>query len=121
MSNNKKMIIFEVVKKYLISLDLNVNERPLHRKQLLRISINFFTITPQCIYLVNDANTARDYMSFISIVTIGILVHICYCSVIFETETIYDFIDSLEAIINRSEFEIIVYSKCPLTTKRYYV
>lgn len=104
---NNQLKIFEFGKKHFASIDLVSNKRPFHRKQLLRIMISFLCIMLQILYLINDANTASEYVRSISIISIGILVFIAYWSAIFEVKTVYDFIDHYETIINGSELSFI--------------
>lgn len=102
-----KIVIFQTVKTCLISLDLDANERPFHREQLLHIIRTVLAIVLQCLYLITDANTASEYMRSILIISIGTLVFIAYLSAIFETATISDFIEHYETIINGSELIFI--------------
>lgn len=101
------MKIFESAKKNLASIDLDANQRPLHRMQLLHVVQGFLAISLQCLYLVFEANTAKEYMNSISMTTIGILVYIAYWSAIFQTSTIFEFIDHYETIVNGSEWKHI--------------
>lgn len=101
----QQMKIFVSVKKFLASMDLNENKRLLHRNQLLHISQGFTATILQILYLVYDASTARDYMNSILMSMIGVLAHIAYWVVIFQTSAIYDFINRYESIINRSELK----------------
>lgn len=102
----KKLKIFESVKKMLASIDLNANQRPFHRKQLLHIVQGFCAIILQCLYLVYEANTIREYMNSIFMTTVGILVYMGFWSAIFKTTIIYEFIDQYETIVNGSEYLI---------------
>lgn len=99
------MIIFESAKKHLASMAFDANERPLHRKQLSKVVKSFLAIALECLYLVYDANTAREYINSIIMTTVGVLVCIAYLSVIFKTATIFEFIDHLETIVIGSKLK----------------
>lgn len=98
------MRIFNTVKKSLLSIDLDVNKPKFHRMQLLHVVQGFVAILLQCMYFVNDANTTNEYMNSILITSIGLLIYVAYWSSIFETKTVYDFIEYYETIINGSKF-----------------
>lgn len=99
------MKIFESAKMSLASMELDANKRPFHRKQLLKVMHSFLAIVLECLYIVYDANTAREYINSIFMTTIGIIVFIAYLSTIFKTTTIYNFIDHYETIVNESELQ----------------
>lgn len=116
---SKKLLIFVTVKKNLESLALDANKLPFHRRQLLFIVLCLLAIVLQCLYLVNDEITTREYMSCISITTIAVLVYIAFWSAIFETATIYEFMDCYETIINERELiSVIVHFKNAYSTSK---
>lgn len=65
------MIIFESAKKNLASLGYDANKRPFHRKQLSKVMQSFLAIVLECLYIVYDANTVREYINSIFMTTIG--------------------------------------------------
>lgn len=98
------MKIFESAKQMLVLIDLDANQRPFHRNQLLHIVQGFLAIILQCLYLVYEANTVREYMNSIFMTSTGILVYIAYWNAIFKATLIYEFIDYYETIVNGSEY-----------------
>lgn len=96
------MRIFLMVKNNLASIDLNENESPFHRIQLLHIAQASLAIILQLLYLVYDAITVREYMCSIFLTTFPILVFISYWNAMFNTTAIYDIIADLEKSVNES-------------------
>lgn len=101
----QKLKIFESVKRHLASIDLDEDKPRFHRQQVLHVVKSFLALTLQYLYLVFDANTARDYMNSIFMTVVGVAVATSYWSAIFQMTTIYDFIDRYEKIITGSEFK----------------
>lgn len=97
------MEIFKSVRKDLVFAGFDTNKRPFHRKQLLNVVKGFLAIILDFLYLVYDANTVREYINCILMAIIGVAVFTSYLSAIFETTTIYDFINGYETLINRSK------------------
>lgn len=104
----RRIKIFVTAKKNLVSIDLDANKRSFHRMQSLHVVKGFLAIALQCLYLVYDTNTVREYMSSIFMTTFGILVHIAYWNAIFKTTTIYELIGDVEKGVNESELKNIV-------------
>lgn len=97
------MKIFQTTKLNLASMDLDANQSLFHKMQLLHILQGFLAIVLQCIYLIYVASTIREYMNSIFMTAFGILAYIVYWSMIFQTKTIFEFMDEFEKAINKSK------------------
>lgn len=111
MMEAQKLKIFESVKDHLASIDLDEYKPRFHRKQVVHVVQGFLALTLQYLYLVFDANTAREYMNSIFMTVVGTAVYASYWSAIFQTTTIHDFIDHYETIVNGSKFYILFHIK----------
>lgn len=100
----KELEIFVTAKKNLASIHFDANKRPFHRQQLFRVALSSLAIVLECLYLVYEANTVREYINSSIFTTIGIAVYIAFLSAIVEMKTIYEFIDLYETIVNKSKF-----------------
>lgn len=98
----KQLKIFLTAKKNLESLDLYENQCPIDRKQLSRILQTLLAIVLQFLYVFYDANTNREYIDSILMITLGVLLYIAYWSTISNKIIIYDLVNSVEKIINES-------------------
>lgn len=100
-----KLKIFETAKRNYALIDLDASKRPFHQMQLLHIIEGFTVIALQCLYLVIDAKTDREYVISTLMLVSGFFVHLGYWSAIFETTTICELIDYFESIVNDSKLE----------------
>lgn len=104
---SEEMRIFVTAKIHMASIDLLASKGPFHRNQLLHVVQSFLAIVLQCLYLMYDANTTREYMNSICLTGLGVGVYIAYWSAIFQTTTIYDFADYYETVVNGRKFYVI--------------
>lgn len=96
------MKIFETVLKHLDSIGFKENQHRFNRIQIethLKAALNVSLI---CVQLFHVANTLKEYMDGIFLITVAILVFISRASTAFKTTTIFIFINRLEEIINDS-------------------
>lgn len=100
----EKMEIFKTIKQNFVSIGFTKRNEKFHTEQLIRTLEGFLAIVLQCLYIVFDARTAKEYMFSIVAITIGIFVYIAYLSTVLRTEKIFIYIDYVEEIISGSEF-----------------
>lgn len=100
----KQMEIFKTIKNNFASIGFTKKNEQFHTEQLLRTVEGFLAIILQCLYLLFDANTIKDYMVSILTTTVGIFVYVAYLSTVIKTEKIFIFLDDIEDVINESKF-----------------
>lgn len=80
------------------------HKRPFNEQQLRYMFKSIVAIIFQFVYLLRVAETSKEYMNSIFMTTVGTLVFVSHISTTIKMDKIFIFIDTLEKIINQSEF-----------------
>lgn len=67
------MEIFKTVKEHLVAIGFTKPDVEFHTEQVLRTSQGFLAIVLQCLHLLFDANTTKDYLDSLFTTSVGIL------------------------------------------------
>lgn len=68
-----RMEIFKTIKEHLWAIGFTKPHVGFHTEQVLRTSQGFLAIVLQCLYLLFDANTTKDYLDSLFTTSVGIL------------------------------------------------
>lgn len=98
------MKIFQTIQTNFALIGFERNLRPFNARQRLCFNAASLSVVSLIVYLLNVANTPKEYMDAIFVVALGILMTISHISTMLKTETIFIFIDEIEEIVNEREF-----------------
>lgn len=99
---DKKIKIFQNVKKNLTSIGYSENQRGFHKEQLLRGFEGLLAVILQFVYLIHAATSTKEYMDSIYAITAGVGIFIAYLSMNINFSTIFVLIDDMEQLVNES-------------------
>lgn len=99
------MQIFKTIREHLVAIGFTKSDVGFHTEQVLRTSQGFMAIVLQCIHLLFDVNSTKDYLDSLFTTSVGILVYISYLSTVLKTKKIFMFIHRVEKLIGGSELE----------------
>lgn len=99
------MEIFKRIKQNLASNGFRKDKGRFHLEQWLRTTQGLLAIVLQCIYLLFEAETTKEYMDSIFTTTVGVLVYVAYLSTVLKTKQLFIFIDGMEDAINGRKFD----------------
>lgn len=97
------MKIFQRVQTSLASLGHRRNESPFNKTQLrvmVIVVLNLFSI---CAYIAREPHTVKQYLDSIYMSAVAVLITIARVCILYKNATIFDFIDTVEETVNRSE------------------
>lgn len=116
----ERMKIFETIQKHLAILGINPNES--HLRHNWKISLGFFVfglcIILNVIFIFSIENvTLMNYMEFFNVSTSLILVCHSMATIVLQRVELFEFIDSIEKLVNKSKSNSIFCNfkaTCPL-------
>lgn len=103
------MKTFQRLQKDLASLGYRRNGSPFNKTQLWIFVKVFVALTFQCVHVIYESNTIRLYVDSIFMIAATILILMSRVSTLFKNDAIYEFIDSIEKILNGSKLNFYLY------------
>lgn len=91
---------FKTHKRNLASIGFTKRDAQFHPEQSLRALEGFLACTLQCLYLLFDANSTKDYMDSIFTTAAGIIIYVGYLNTVLITDKIFILIDDIEEAVN---------------------
>lgn len=106
-----KIKAFQVVQIYLDDMGFSLNQQQNNRwrfsygqmKFIFVLSINIVLLVMCMIY---DARTVEAYMDSIISASMAFTIFMCYISIIFKTDQLFEIIDGCERLINEGKYRI---------------
>lgn len=105
MENTQQIKLFETMQTNLINLGFIPNQKmPFNVQHTRGCIIGFLAIVLHFAFLVYEADTVKQCMDSIFMITVGIAMLTSFVSTVFKTETLFIVIDGLQEIVNKREF-----------------
>lgn len=98
------MKTFQTMQRNLALIGFERNLRPFNERHKWCVIVGSTSNVILITYLLNVANSPKEYMDSIFVVCVAILMIISQISLILKTEIIFILIDEIEEIIGASEF-----------------
>lgn len=105
-NQQKKMKFLQIVQTRLFNSGVGPTQRPFNKIQL---KIIFEALSPMillCVYLIRVANTPKEYMNAIFMISAAICLFTGFISVIFQTANLSHYIDHFEKTIEKRTFKV---------------
>lgn len=105
MNQNQNIKLFESIQSNMINLGFIPNQKnPFNLQHLRGFIIGLLAIILHFVFFVHVANTIKQYMDSIFMTTVGIAILVSFVSSVLKTKEIFDLINGLEEVINKSEY-----------------
>lgn len=104
------MKIFEMIRKHLIVVGMESTQSTRLNSFNGRLSMSFLLfinyITSSALFLIYSANLIIEFMQCFCIISALIEIGFCFAAIAVQKQLLFNYIESMEKLINKSEFEI---------------
>lgn len=105
MENTQQIKLLETTQTNLINLGFIPNQKnPINVQHTRGFIIGLLAIVLHFAFLVYEADTLKQCMDSIFMITVGIAILISFVSTVFKTETLFTVINGLQEIVNKRKF-----------------